>query len=225
MNFLRAKLKSERGASILLAMVFFLLCLTVGGVVLTAATASAGRIASQRQTQQDYLTASSAAEALRDILNETSFTITATTTVVTGADGIPREESIVSRNLETAETKALQPALAAAAAAVSKGETASPVELTIEAEGLDDVSARLTVSDGLGDDKYTVTVTLSVGDGTDGGRQSVTLTVPAASASHDEERHVTENDPATGETVQTDTYRSVEKITWPRGAITKGAAA
>ena len=65
MNCLRAKLKSERGASILLAMVFFLLCLTVGGVVLTAATASAGRIASQRQTQQDYLTASSAAEALR----------------------------------------------------------------------------------------------------------------------------------------------------------------
>ncbi len=79
MRALRQKLNSQRGASILIAMVFFLLCLTVGAVVLTAATANAGRLASRRQEEQNYLTVSSAARLLRDGLEGAKFEVVTTT--------------------------------------------------------------------------------------------------------------------------------------------------
>lgn len=74
MTNLRRKLNSQSGASIVIALVFFLVCLTVGAVVLTAATANAGRVTRIQKEQQAYFAVRSAAELLRDELAGESFT-------------------------------------------------------------------------------------------------------------------------------------------------------
>lgn len=74
MTNLRQKLNSQSGASIVIALIFFLVCLTVGAVVLTAATANAGRITRNQKEQQAYFAVRSAAELLRDELEGEAFT-------------------------------------------------------------------------------------------------------------------------------------------------------
>lgn len=74
MNRLRQKLNSRSGASIVIALIFFLVCLTVGAVVLTAATANAGRVTRIQKEQQAYFAVRSAAELLRDEIEGETFT-------------------------------------------------------------------------------------------------------------------------------------------------------
>src|SRR5574344_1463921 len=74
MREIRKKLKSRSGASILLALLFLLIALSVGAIVLTSASANAGRIERNRQEQQNYLAVRSAALLLRDDLANASFT-------------------------------------------------------------------------------------------------------------------------------------------------------
>ena len=70
---IRRKLNSQSGASIVIALLFFLLCLTVGAVVLTAATANVGRVARIQNEQQAYFAVRSAAELLRDEIKGTQY--------------------------------------------------------------------------------------------------------------------------------------------------------
>lgn len=57
---LRKKWNSSRGASILLALLFLLVCMMVGASVLMAAASNAGKLRSNQVEQQRYLTLSSA---------------------------------------------------------------------------------------------------------------------------------------------------------------------
>lgn len=66
MERVREKLHSRTGASLLIALLFFLVAMTVGAVVLTAASANAGRIQKNRQEQQNYLAVASAAELVKE---------------------------------------------------------------------------------------------------------------------------------------------------------------
>ena len=66
MERIRGKLHSRTGASMLIALLFFLVAMTVGAVVLTAASANAGRVKRNRQEQQNYLAVASAAGLLRE---------------------------------------------------------------------------------------------------------------------------------------------------------------
>lgn len=67
MKNVRAKLRSQRGASILLALLFLLVCMLAAASVLMAAVSNAGKIQSNYQEQQRYLTLSS---ALRLVVEE-----------------------------------------------------------------------------------------------------------------------------------------------------------
>ena len=58
----------------LLAILFFLVCAMVGAVVLTAAATNAGRLARNRQEQQDYLAVASAAKLVREDITGGTFT-------------------------------------------------------------------------------------------------------------------------------------------------------
>ena len=58
-----------RGASILIALFYFLVCAMVGAVVLTAATVTTGQLAALEKSQQAYYSTTSAAELLRDALS------------------------------------------------------------------------------------------------------------------------------------------------------------
>lgn len=74
MGAIRKKLRSERGASILLALLFFLLCAMVGASVLMAAASNAGKSRSGREEQQKYLTLSSAMQLVCDELTAAEYT-------------------------------------------------------------------------------------------------------------------------------------------------------
>ena len=71
---LKTKLKSESGISMALALVFFLLCVAVSGIVITAASASAGVAIGNRETQQGYLAVASAARLVMEDLKELEYT-------------------------------------------------------------------------------------------------------------------------------------------------------
>ena len=59
-----AKLKSNKGASLIIALLLFLVCTVVGAVVLASATASAGRVSKLAEMDKRYYKVTSAAELL-----------------------------------------------------------------------------------------------------------------------------------------------------------------
>lgn len=67
------KLRSESGASILLAMLFLEVCMMVGASVLMAASSNAGKVRSSRQEQQIYLALSSALKLVTDDLTNVPY--------------------------------------------------------------------------------------------------------------------------------------------------------
>lgn len=67
MNLIKRKLRSQSGASMLIAMVFMMFCVFIGGSVLVSATANAYRVAHLNE-QQDFLNQRSAALLLSDRL-------------------------------------------------------------------------------------------------------------------------------------------------------------
>lgn len=74
-EILKRKLKNARGASLIIAMVFMLICVFVGGSVLTAATMNAYRI-EHHSDAQDFLDQRSAALLVMDELKSESGTMT-----------------------------------------------------------------------------------------------------------------------------------------------------
>lgn len=69
-RFIR-KLRSDNGASLSMALLLFLICAAIGAIVLTAATASAGRLSSLAEMEQRYYSVSSAVELLENKLCKT----------------------------------------------------------------------------------------------------------------------------------------------------------
>ena len=64
------KLKSSRGASLMMALLLFLVCAVVGSAVLTAGTAASGRMAKIAESDQRYYSVNSAANLLIDLLQD-----------------------------------------------------------------------------------------------------------------------------------------------------------
>ena len=56
------KLKSNRGATMILALALFLICVMVSSIILVVAASSSGRVSQQVKEQQAYLSVSSAAD-------------------------------------------------------------------------------------------------------------------------------------------------------------------
>ncbi len=73
MRTLQAKLNSRRGASLLLALLFFLIALLVGASVLMAAASNGGKLKSNVDEQQAYLTLSSAMQLVVDELDGSTY--------------------------------------------------------------------------------------------------------------------------------------------------------
>ena len=73
MEALRKKWNSSRGASILLALLFLLVCIMVGASVVMAAASNVGKIQSNKEEQQKYLTLSSAVTMLVDELERIEY--------------------------------------------------------------------------------------------------------------------------------------------------------
>lgn len=93
MGSIRGKLRSQRGASILLALLFFLVCAMVGASVLMAAASNAGKSRSSREEQQKYLTLSSAMQLVCDELTAAEYTASFSQTKIVS----------IQKNMGTAE--------------------------------------------------------------------------------------------------------------------------
>lgn len=90
MRRLNEKLHDRSGASLLFAILVFMLCILAGTAALTAAAANAGRYTHLESEQQTYLTISSAVRLMKDEVAGTTLTATREsggTTVVTASDG------------------------------------------------------------------------------------------------------------------------------------------
>ncbi len=101
MRRVREKLKSNSGATILFAILVFMLCILAGTGALTAAAANSGRYTHLKADQQQYLSVSSAAKLLKKELSGTTFTAKArvTETVTTGPGG-----TTTTRKVDWADT-------------------------------------------------------------------------------------------------------------------------
>ena len=66
MKTIRKKLRSDRGSSMVLALFLMLVALMVSHTILAAAATAGQNVVHQRESQQAYLTVSSAAETFRD---------------------------------------------------------------------------------------------------------------------------------------------------------------
>lgn len=62
---LKGKLRSRRGATLLLSLLLFLICAVAGSVAITAGTASSGTVSERAKMDQRYFSVTSAAELLR----------------------------------------------------------------------------------------------------------------------------------------------------------------
>lgn len=65
----RSKLQNTTGSSIVIALVFFLICAIIGSVVVTAASVEAKAVDTQQKAKQDELTVASAAQVLGEDLS------------------------------------------------------------------------------------------------------------------------------------------------------------
>ncbi len=73
MKKLRRKLNSENGAVMVIALLFFIVCMLVSAVIVSAAGMNASRIEKRYDEQKAYLAASSAAQLLRENLAGMTF--------------------------------------------------------------------------------------------------------------------------------------------------------
>lgn len=83
------KLHSKGGATILFAILVFMLCALVGAAALTAAAANSGRYTHVKAEQQEYLSMSSAVNLMREELVDKTFTAQVTRTETKDASGNP----------------------------------------------------------------------------------------------------------------------------------------
>ena len=144
MKQLRKKLHSQNGASILLALLFLLVCMMAAASILMAAVSNAGKIRSNYEEQQQYLALSSAIRLVSSQLERAAYqgryTVTQWTEVltVTKEDG---QETTTSTEYYRIEQTAGAFSCAALAELDADGKTADGAVLSFQKE-LDRVFAR-----------------------------------------------------------------------------------
>jgi len=211
------KLRDKSGASIFISLLFFLFCLTIGGIILTASTANAGRLRNSRQAQQDYLTVSSAALLLRSICEGASFTGSATV-----VDGSAPSYSTLSSG-STPLLRLIQDT----AYAIFTGNSVGTEQITIEVPNLETVSGTFSMSN-----DYKISISLWLPDAETGKRYPVELTIPAVvqelppeiinnTVTSDSGTVDDDGNPIMNTTVITTVINTLS-VSWDDGVITKG---
>lgn len=241
MRQLTQKLHSRRGASILLALLFFLVCGFVGSVVLGSAVANAEKLQGRQADQQTYYAVSSAARLIRTALDGASCQgVEQKTIYQCAAESFPGAHSDLypapTLTLPTGDDR-LGKLLRAAAESVFKSQlayTAPPAftpwqtDFTVTAQDLPMVQVHMAM-----DESYTAVFTLQ----TETGGYAMTLTCPATALSTEATRGdscthtLTTVDEETGEpsttayTFDFTEYTRTTTVTWATGSITKGVSA
>ncbi|WP_304509185.1 hypothetical protein [Anaerotignum sp.] len=81
MRYLKNKLNSQKGTSVLLALMLFFVCFMVASAILSSATANGDKLRQRESNQKEFLSVSSAANLLKDIIGSIEYTGWETNTV------------------------------------------------------------------------------------------------------------------------------------------------
>ncbi|MEG1067678.1 MAG: hypothetical protein RSD90_03430 [Anaerovoracaceae bacterium] len=208
---LKQKIKAQNGATILLALLFFLLCAVAGSVVLAAGSASGGRLAGIDELQQSYYTVTSAAQVVRDEIDGESFLYE----VVTVNDGTPTKTAKLVGN------GAFSDELSKAAIELFNYKNKTEFTDTLSLS-LSNSTYTNRVKSVRGDFKmnsdYSVTIKLYIEDTKLKDVYLCTLSIPAITDTRSVE--VIEKSPDGKTTTKTITKTTTFK--WTKGTITKG---
>lgn len=169
MNSIKRKMKSTGGASIIIALLFFLICSAVGVSVLVAAKANASRIVSQRESERSYLAVRSAAMLMREKLEKTQEKPFAECEEKYDTGKLTWEQ-LTSDNQNPSFWKEIENALFAL---MKEDEDAKTCTFTIQAENMPDVTAKVTIQKK--GDSYTLRGVFSCGEEPDPYVQSMLL--------------------------------------------------
>lgn len=168
------KLNSDRGASLMMALLLFLTCAVVGSAVLTAGTAASGRMSRITESDQRYYSVNSAANLLIDLFKDETVTIRK---VVDSTSSTP-EFYVKSKNYPTfteysydAGKNTLPLEMAYQHSAASAGSLPMSLPLTLSSEQIAsfaDVNGKIFPDGKLeftivskGTEKYTLTVSFA----------------------------------------------------------------
>lgn len=215
-NRILAKLRSQRGASILFALLFFIVCAVIGSMVLAAGAAAAGRLADMEKMDQRYFAVTSAAKVLEHQLNDPSAVVTRrkvedpdTSTEVWTVDGEQKETdaSIPQYLRDTVEALADSSKRLKDISAEARSDLTRTVALIHPTNNQLNTYVTFTMA-GSGGDRGDLTITVMDAETVAEAKYFLILDCPA---------HVLTNTYHTG--AQTET---VETITWSVASVKKG---
>ena len=163
MQAIRKKLNSQRGASMLMALLLMLVGIMVSAVIISAATSAAVNKRSEKEQQQAYLAVSSAAELVRDDFQSLTGRYKIVTTTVTNGDGTTTttEETIGATCAVGDIINDIGKTMMGPASTNQYHKT-----YTFSIEGYEDVTADFLIAGGTstgGDDIYDLTVIFTNG--------------------------------------------------------------
>lgn len=218
MIFIQKKLKNKRGASIVLALVFFLVAAVIGGIVLASAASNSGRFSHIRKEQQAYLTISSAAKIVREEIKNQNFKVNSTVVKVTKSGSAATTGPTVSFSADGSSVSNKVLAFGEYIYKNSSG-TAPDGEFTIESE-LETVHAELTM-----DTEYNVTIRFFFMDGANESRAHELILTASAIENSSTVTSRTESEIGTSTNAQIEvTEKTVTSkiFTWDSVEILKG---
>ena len=167
MQAIRRKLNSQRGASMLMALLLMLVGIMVSAVIISAATAAVNK-RSEKEQQQAYLAVSSAAKLVRDDFQSLTGRYKDVTTTVTHADGTTTTTKDTIK--ATCAVGDIINDIGARFIGVNTTSTYAKT-YTFSVDGYEDVSAEILVSVGTGSDAsskvYNLTATFTNGVGSE----------------------------------------------------------
>lgn len=163
MQAIRRKLNSQKGASMLMALLLMLVGIMVSAVIISAATSAAVNKRSEKEQQQAYLAVSSAAELVRDDFQSITGRYKLVTTTVTNADGTTTttKDTIEATCAVGDIINDIGERLMGAAPSNTYDKT-----YTFSIEGYEDVTANFLIASGTstsGEDIYDLTVIFTNG--------------------------------------------------------------
>lgn len=240
-NALNSKLHSKQGASILMALFLLVVVTVVSVVIITVATTAAHQIRDNKEAQQAYLTVSSAAEFMRDEIENQSYVNSHTTYTPASNDA----ESLSDTNSDsTVPTGTFKELLKELSIMIKNDTTDVPGQTitgtskraVIKVDGMDDVdvdiyleySGRDSSGTGVGSSTmrsyYKMIVRLSVSDASeDGYGYRMEMTIPQITKDVTvSQGMITENGNSGDNAKKWTTTTTVTKVSWDRGTMEKG---
>ena len=163
MKTIRKKLRSDRGSSMVLALFLMLVALMVSHTILAAAATAGQNVVQQRESQQAYLTVSSAAETFRDSVLSFNGDNSFRRIVSTKYKDASMEEVLTTQTTYTTLSGPFSKEVENGLKHLMDFGTAYTKTCTIQVEGYEDVSVEMTLDKDpdFSEGKYVLTAVFS----------------------------------------------------------------